>query len=228
VAELKRLRCVETEPRLKVTGLGRVCAMMYYRPEDVHAWWLNFRNILDSMPPGWDVESAVDAAMFCKAFTDNKTFNEGFLSRADLSQCDYFMRLTSDERPLPFQKFAAAMFYRATCHSSVLEGKSMFPLAERGILGDMERIFQAIRLIDQMYGRWNRPDLWNSMEARIKYAVPKEMVPLVRIKGIGSVFARKLWAVGIKSLPELLANRPLAWSALGKRAAAIFEAAEGR
>ncbi|MBU0762610.1 MAG: restriction endonuclease subunit R, partial [Candidatus Altiarchaeota archaeon] len=46
------------------------------------------------------------------------------------------------------------------------------------------------------------------IEARVKYGVLEELLPLVSVKGIGRVRARKIFNTGIKTVPQLK-NAPL-------------------
>jgi helicase len=46
------------------------------------------------------------------------------------------------------------------------------------------------------------------LETRIKYGISGELMPLVTVKGIGRVRARKLYAAGITSPEKLRAEEP--------------------
>ena len=41
------------------------------------------------------------------------------------------------------------------------------------------------------------------MRTRLKYGIKEELLPLVRLKGIGRVRARRLWNAGLKTILSL-------------------------
>ena len=76
----------------------------------------------------------------------------------------------------------------------------------RAIKYDIQRITQALRLIDSMYGKWSKSDFWKVLPIRINYGIPETLIELVQLPGIGGVKARKMWDKGIRSLQDVMGN----------------------
>jgi len=68
---------------------------------------------------------------------------------------------------------------------------------------DMERVVEALQLLDSMSKRWGKSETWKVLIPRLKYGIPKEMVPLVEVSGIGGKRARMLWDAGFRTVGDL-------------------------
>jgi len=86
-----------------------------------------------------------------------------------------------------------------------MEG-GLVPLA-RAMKYDIRRIGQAIKMIDSMYAKWERGEVWDILADRVMYGIPAEMIELVRIPGVGSVRAKKLWSEGFHSPKEIVESK---------------------
>jgi len=75
---------------------------------------------------------------------------------------------------------------------------------KRGIIFDIDRVKQALSLIDGLHAKWNQDKLWEILSPRIKYGVPIEMINLVKVPAIGGVRAKKLWDQGIQSPEDIV------------------------
>jgi helicase len=74
-----------------------------------------------------------------------------------------------------------------------------------------------------MNGKWNKGRYFDDLGIRVNYGVKEELVPLCRIPDIGKVRANKLWAAGIKSAKDILANTDRVASVLGFTAEHVAE-----
>jgi len=222
---------VDTRDGLKATGLGRVAAWMYWPPEDVHGWWQNFDDLLAAHESGWRPRDPKEVAEFCWALCDVAAFRDSYLSRWEVDQCQDFARAL--KRPVTggAVKHAASAWLRAMCDPSVAKLNSpRMPAAERALLSDLDRMLQTIRLIDAQQGRWRADRLWEEMGARIKYAVPTELVALCSISGVGGKTARRLWDEGVKTVADVASpgNEARVRRILGRWAEAAIRSAMGK
>jgi len=76
----------------------------------------------------------------------------------------------------------------------------------RSVRFDISRISQAIWLIDSMFAKWGKKELWNLLPQRITYGISEDMVELVKIDGIGGVKAKRLYRRGVRGLADLAAQ----------------------
>jgi replicative superfamily II helicase len=172
-----------------VTGLGKVSAWLYFSPYDIYAWYKNFklvieRDLLDDITLAW-------------ALGDIPSNDLGYIPKEVREDC-YEWRWILRNRGI--QASDALPSIVAINHA--LTGVDMdseiglLKAIRRGIIFDIDRVVSALSLIDEMYAKWGKRELWSSLPIRIKYGIPDEMVKLVKIPGIGGKRARKLWDKG--------------------------------
>ena len=93
----------------------------------------------------------------------------------------------------------------------LLNGTDDFPLGlllhKRQAQGDFDRMSIALKMVDALYGRWNREDLWEQLKLQIKYSVKEHLLELVQLPQIGKVRAERLYKAGIKTKQDFL-NKP--------------------
>jgi replicative superfamily II helicase len=182
--------------RVSLTGLGKVSAWLYLSPYDVYAWYSHFNQIFE--------QGTSDDLLLSWALTDIPSNDMGYIP-GDLRDA------TQD-----FQWKLRNRGIKGTdaCHVSYVlnerlkgiefdEDESRKRAIVRTVVYDISRIKEALVLIDDLYGRWGKKDLWNSLVNRVTYGVPEEMAELTRLPGIGGVRARKLWEQGIQSISDI-------------------------
>lgn len=179
-----------------LTGLGRVGSWLYYSPYDVHAWYKNFGQYLES--PGLRDDDKVLAW----ALTDVPTNNMGYIPKDVQPECSEMQWAL---RNCKLQSTDAVYYTVAAyaCLKGEDEVRSTTKAAMRSIKFDIERVSQAISLIDTNYAKWDCGDLWKIIPPRIMYGISKEMIPLVRIPGIGGKRAKKLWDQGLRTVEDV-------------------------
>jgi len=194
-----------------VTGLGKVCAWMYFSPYDVYAWYKNFSKIWPAEKPAQainmytdnliDKQVAFDDITLAWALGDIPSNNMGYVPK-DLQFETDDMRWQLKNRGVMASDAIVSAFAVYSCLVGE-ETKGMLGAMKRGVIFDIARVVQAISLIDGMYAKWNQDALWSVLPARVTYGIPAEMAGLVRLKGVGAVKARKLWDKGVKSLSDV-------------------------
>ena len=187
-----------------LTGLGRVSSWLYYSPYDVYGWFKNFKQIFGM--------TEVDDLSLAWALTDIPTNDWGYIPKEVAGEADEVAWKLRNRgiQPSPAVHVSLAAY---KCLRGEDLGAGTLKATARGLRYDMRRINQALELIDSMYAKWEKKELWKIFPTRIQYGIPEEMVELVKIPGIGGVKARKMWDKGIRSLSDVL-EKPEAMKAL--------------
>lgn len=177
-----------------VTGLGKVSAWLYFSPFDVYAWYCNFKQLFSS-------GDAIHDMTLCWALADINSYNMGYIPK-DLSDLatDWRVRLRS-RGIVATDAVTSAIAAWYLLNGKKLEG-TLVPLGTT-IKYDINRMAQALNLIDSNHAKWDKRSLWETLPARITYGIPEELIELVKVKGIGAKKARKLYDNGVKSLHDL-------------------------
>jgi replicative superfamily II helicase len=176
-----------------ITGLGKVSAWLYYSPYDVHGWYHNFAKYFEA--------DERDDMLLCWAVADIDSNNWGYVP-ADLRNIaeDWAWKLRN--RGVQASDAVASAIAAWYCITGQKPEGTLGPLT-RNIKYDIRRMAQAISLIDSMYAKWERKDMWDSLAQRIMYGISEDMVELVQVDGIGGVTARKLYERGVCTLADL-------------------------
>ena len=180
-----------------VTGLGKVSSWLYFSPYDVYCWYSNFENIYNGDTP-------LDDMTLAWALTDVPSNNPGYVvsSMKDTAE-DWRFRLQNRGVHCSDAILSViAAYEQLTGQTSGVGG--VVNVLKRGIIFDIDRVKQALSLIDGLHAKWNQDKLWEILSPRIKYGVPIEMINLVKVPAIGGVRAKKLWDQGIQSPEDIV------------------------
>ncbi len=126
-----------------------------------------------------------------------------------------------DELTIPFDelimdihflnKFKLALLLEAWIEErdedSISKEFGVFPGILRGILTNAEWLSYSLGEIARLEGNASLYNFSLRMTERIKHGIKEELIPLVQIKGIGRIRARKLYSRGIKT-PEDIKRAP--------------------
>lgn len=210
-----------------LTGLGKVSGWLYYSPYDVYGWYRNFNHLFgtprfENCPNcrlpfdnpdvfhscrhcGWEyTKPPVDDLTLSWALTDIPSNDWGYLPRDIQSESDE-MKWKLRNRGI---QASDAIHFGVAAHK-LLNGEELEGILKahaRAIKYDIQRIVQALGLIDSQYGKWEKKEFWKVLPVRINYGIPEEMIELVRLPGIGGVKARKMWDKGIRTLSDVANN----------------------
>ena len=209
-----------------LTGLGQVSGWLYYDPYTIYAWYKNWNQLFgtpktnDICPAcklpniitepkiccgycGWSyTKPIIDDLSISWALTDSPNNDWGYIPREIQSEADE-MKWKLRNRGL----MASDAVHFSLAAYGLLQGNELEGVLKanaRTIKYDIHRLVQALSLIDSRHGRWDRGEFWKILPIRIQYGIPEEMIPLVKIPGIGGVKARKLYEKGIKSLQDVI------------------------
>jgi replicative superfamily II helicase len=183
------------EGSYKATGLGKVSAWMYYHPRDVYHWYKSMAKM---------VENKID-------YVNNPLWISYVLSMYK----EFFPPQTAQGAVSAYKEKCSmnnitihpSYAYGFTIYSmltNTLRDEYFFPIA-REVKRDIERVVQAIGMIDTMYGKWDIPkEDHNSVKLMVYYEVERKMVDLCKIKWVGKQKAILLYKNGIKTLNDFV------------------------
>jgi helicase len=181
------------------TALGRISSWLYFDPRNVWAWAMGFRRIDER--GWWDQDAAV-----ADVLGGVPIGTLGYVS-LDMQEdvADFMAALRYVD---PTRETYALGAVQAWAYWRALQPDTDDNKADKGAGGvhvrtaraDVERVVSACKLIDGMWGRWNRKAEWDALTLRVKYGIGRELVPLVALPDVGPVRARRLWAAGFGSL----------------------------
>jgi replicative superfamily II helicase len=196
-----------------VTGLGKVSSWLYFSPYDVYCWYTNFESIYNGDTP-------LDDLSLAWALTDTPSNNPGYVvSSMKNTAEDWRFRLKNRGIHCSDAILSVIAAYEQLTGQTNGVGGAVNVL-KRGIIFDIDRVKQALSLIDGLHAKWNQDKLWEVLSPRIKYGVPLEMIDLVRVPSIGGARARKLWDQGIQSPEDIVkTDMPTLKSILGANVA---------
>ncbi|MBL7206753.1 MAG: DEAD/DEAH box helicase [Candidatus Aenigmarchaeota archaeon] len=126
--------------------------------------------------------------------------NENFLTQKPPNEWDwqYDDYLKSIKTAYLFERWA-----NETGEDKIMEELNVSPGELRGRLDTADWILYATQEIALLMGCMDILKDIRKTRLRIRYGVSKELLPLVRLKGVGRVRARKMFVAGIKSVREI-------------------------
>ena len=179
-----------------ITNLGKVSAWLYFSPYDVYAWYKNFDKIFkqdkDDLTLAW-------------AIGDIPSNDPGYIGKDIQSDADE-IKWTLRNRGVQCSNAVGTVIgiYHSLMGMDLNDDDGLIKAIRRNIIFDIERIIQALSLMDGMYAKWNRELLWQTLPMRIKYGIGEELLELVKLPGIGGKRAKKLYDKGFCTLRNIV------------------------
>ena len=183
----------------KITGLGKVSALLYFSPYSIDAWHKNFGQIFED-------NLVVDDVTLAWALGDIPSNDMGYVPKP-LEQDVQELKWWCKNRGITHTSNAMVSALAIYSQLAGQDGEAYLKPFKRAVVFDIQRQVQAISMIDGMYAMWNQENLWNALPIRVQYGVGAEMVELVSIPGVGGVRAKKLWAHDIRTIADVV-NTP--------------------
>jgi replicative superfamily II helicase len=203
------------------TNLGKVCAWMYHSPADVFSWWQNFSKIFG--------QQHISDEEWAWALTNTNTWRNEYVSNAEKKFISDYVS-TLEHKNIDVEGGASKW---GACVCNMLKGWADDEMpALRSIASnftfDLDRMMETLKMIDQMYGMWKKQKTFDMMKLRLRYRVSQDKVNLVRVKGIGGVYANKLFEQGITNVDDLLKedNIVVVKGVMGKKYQTVVESAK--
>lgn len=176
------------------TGLGKVSAWMYFQPGDVYNWYNGFGAISK------DGEAILDNPVKLSAALSQHI--EVFPPQHAQGEIERYKELCDDNR-IPFVANPVTGLCLYSMLSATRINDYFLPLT-RQVKRDIDRVVQAVSMIDGLYGQWKvDKNIYEKMRLMIQYEVPKELTDICRVKWIGGKKAKELWQAGIKEVSDV-------------------------
>ena len=184
--------------RVIATALGDISSSLFYDPADIFAWKENFDLVFrlgienEDMTAVWALantpnQSNVSVPVSCWELSEEAS-NE-------ISSCGLYCSTENMGYLLAWWR--------------LMGGPSISGL--RGVVEslrhDYGRLNTALRLIDAKYAKWDMQDFFDRLKLRVDYGVGNELIPLVKLPGIGKSYARQLYNEGVEDLQSLLERK---------------------
>lgn len=183
-----------------VTGLGKVSAWLYFNPYDVYNWMQNFQYVFyegmenDNVALAWAVG---DVSSEYLGYIPKQIYNE-------IDELRWMLR----ERRIKADKAVHKVLAYLHCLNGDETRNPLLNALMRQCRYDIDRVIQAVKLIDNMYAKWGKDEMWETLPARVIYGIPAEMAELVKIPGVGGKTAKRLWDAGIKTIADVANAKP--------------------
>jgi len=180
----------------KITNMGVISALMYYSPYDIHGWHRNFEQVFKN-----EIENEVVIAW---AVTDVPSNRLSYMPKNMINTADNLKKvLTRYGIDYSYTDLTSINWVMAATHC--LEGSEPSDPAlksvMRGFQYDSPRMISALEMLDANYSRWGFD--WKEFGLRTTYGVPKQMLDLVRIEGVGKARAEKLYSLGLRDAASI-------------------------
>lgn len=206
---LARCRAIKEGPvGWTPTTLGRISAWLYFDPRNIWAWACNGRNASENQL--WESDAMLAFVLgaipegtlrYVSAEMEGHVGNFVWALNADRAKVNAPSKTN-------FPGLVESWAYWAALQGAQTSGKDSIGGAAamhvRTVRNDVERVVSALKLIDGMWGRWGQDDIWDTLALRIKHGVGRELVPLVRLPGIGPVRAKKLFEAGVRGPMDMI------------------------
>jgi superfamily II DNA/RNA helicase len=142
-----------------ITTLGAVSAAMFFPPEDIRAWWLNFERLFKN-----GLQDDLTAVAW--ALGNTPSFAMEYLSQ-DLSGPADDWAATLAEAGLRLERLnAPAVIAVHACLLRTRAAPGTRSIA-RQFRSDRQRILNTLRMIDTQHARWNREGFWGELGNRL-------------------------------------------------------------
>jgi len=189
----------------KITYLGTVTYQMYMRPEDMYGWKHGFEMLFRKIN--------------CKEIVGEHEIDKEscrILARTVASQKMYYSKYEQEHMNLVRGGISGKDGWNkiADCYMALLNPEP-YPFLMKNLMDqllmDSNRVFGALKRV-MPQNKFFLEDLEN----RIRYGVPKYMLELCRIDGIGGKKAHKLWDAGIRTIRDFVNNHLKTKEVLGE------------
>lgn len=194
-------------------AVGKVAAWFYQSPFDVSDWHKNFVKIFEKTADPDD--AAISFALASTDTNKKKVISNPF---TDNQRSRFLVQTTSRGLRMSENIMTLAMILNERLKGNDLPPDSYGVFSQ--ISGDIERTVDTIKTVGKLTGKYEPgEEFWDILAVRIQTGATREMVPLIRLDGIGAKRARKLIEAGIKTPKDLLEKADLVRELLGKKTA---------
>jgi replicative superfamily II helicase len=182
----------------RCTAIGKIASMFYYSPLDVSDFRRNFHLLFSDHKEQEDLCAAISVANI-----DSNRWN--IVNRQERAEMDAFKLKV--ERMYGHGKFTDGTIKAAYAYHNLLLGRksSAFQALQGTLMSDIDRTMQVLFSLDSMSGKWDKKDWFKTLQLRLRYGVPADLVEIIQIPNVGNVRANRLKAAKIRKVSDFLA-----------------------
>lgn len=205
--KLEKFYIVEKDGnKYKITVLGQIASYMYFSPYSIAGWCFNFNKVFEK---GLHKDDRAIVWALANVFENG----QGFVPKELVSEIKGYMDwCQSHGFKIGDKNAVVAISYLACLRND------FFDIGRKSqVKFDFDRISTALHAIDTRFAHWNQGNFFKILQTRVQYEVSGEQAVLCGLKGIGGVYARKLFDAGIKTPDDFKNKRNLAIKILGAK-----------
>lgn len=190
---------------IRATGIGRRVSELYVDPQSAH-------NIIKNLRVMTDIEylNVINRCLEMQPLLRVRKSDMDDLER----EIERFSVTVPDVWSMDYEELAAVFktslmfndWMSETTENKIVEKFSMTPGELFNRTANVERLLYAARELAMAAGRRDVASRFNRLRLRVRYGVKEELLPLVKLKGIGRVRARLLFRNGIKGPSDIKKN----------------------
>jgi helicase len=182
----------------KCTAIGRIASMFYYSPLDVSDLRRNFHLLFGDHKEDNDLNIALALGN-----VDSARWN--IVNKQERAEMDTF-KLKVD-RAFGNGRYTDGVIRTAYAYFNMLIGRKGLPsfqALQGALFSDMDRMMQVITSLDYMSGKWGKKEWLKTLQLRLRYGVPADLVELCQIPNVGQVRANRLKDANITKMSDFL------------------------
>lgn len=186
---------VEDGEHLRATALGRISSQHYFHPADIAAWQNNFGEIFSrgletqDAPLVWALSDVPREAEHACVNSWKKRWLLETLEN-DISAYRLGIQYGNVQAAALWARLLGGPFVGAV--TAEIERMRQ----------DYGRLHNVLVMLNNNNG-WEQQDFLDELRIRVIYGVPRELVPLCQLPGIGKTYALDLYNRGVRSVADL-------------------------
>lgn len=214
--EVNAIKYLDDNQTLKATGLGRVASWLYFSPFDIWHWYNNLKVLLES--------KRMDDAAIAWMWSCIRSNGMDYVPKDCADAVRQFQNELGNIGPCRGAETMALGVWLQLQGTAYKDFPSGCLAMARNYIFDVERVAQALLLIDKMYGKFDSENLIKQCAIRISYGVDWDAAKLCMLPGIGKKRSENLISNGIKSREDLIQKEKVGRAVLGDK---IYDKALG-
>jgi helicase len=197
---LEQFKAIRTndEGQYECTAIGKIASLFYYSPFDVHDLRRNFHFLFEGKREGNDHAVAM-------ALGNIDSFRWGVTNKTERKEMAAFT--LSIERMFGKGIFTESAIKTGYAYFNMLMGRHNVPsfhAVQAGLYADLDRTMEVLHAINSMGAVWDKKGYFNGLQIRLKYGVTSDLVELCTIPNVGQARAKRLKAVGINGVDDMI------------------------
>ena len=192
---------------LAVTALGRISSWLYFSPFDIYGWANNMRKVFAGQR-----KDDFFLAWMLMAVRNNYM---DYIPKDCQPNWNQFANQLKDVHTEGYEVAIMACYYQLQGNWKNVPGGCI--AKQRQLAFDMERVQQALALIDSMYLKAGKSDSIKLLSTRVKYGCGWDAAKLCMLPSIGAKRAKLLIDNGILNLEDLKKKEKLGTKLLGDK-----------